>query len=81
VAGGLYGPKPLIIYNVKTSFCGPLYYEPCVENWPMIAAKIRKAGNFENVSKQAMIVRLQGLGLVINETRARMSWDESYLAA
>ena len=36
------------------------------------------AGGFSNVSKQAMIIRLQDLALVKNETRARLSWTEAY---
>lgn len=75
--GNIYGSEPLIIYNLKSSFCGPLGIDPCVENWPLIAASVIKAGGFSNVSKQAMIIRLQDLNLVKNETRARLSWEES----
>jgi Zn-dependent peptidase ImmA (M78 family) len=75
----IYGLKPLILFNVKSSFSGPICYDPCVENWPIIATKVRKAGGFKNVSKQAMIIRLQDLGLVKNETRARLSWKEAYV--
>jgi len=73
-----YGSRPLILYNVKSSFCGPICFDPCVENWPRIAERVEKAGGFLNVSKQSMIIRLQDLGLVKNETRARMDWDESF---
>lgn len=76
--GNIYGSEPLIIYNLKSSFCGPLGFDPCVENWPMIAAHVKNAGGFSNVSKQAMIIRLQELNLVKNETRARLSWKESF---
>lgn len=72
-----YGSKPLKLYNVKSAFCGPICFDPCVENWPHIAAKVKEAGGFSNVSKQAMIIRLQDLGLVRNETRARLSWAKS----
>jgi Zn-dependent peptidase ImmA (M78 family) len=75
----IYGLKPLILYNVKSSFCGPICFDPCVENWPIIATKVIKAGGFKNVSKQAMIIRLQDLGLVKNETRARLSWKEAFV--
>ena len=75
----IFGLQPLILYNVKSSYCGPICYDPCVENWPIIAGKVKKAGGFENVSKQAMIIRLQDLGLVKNETHARMAWDKSYV--
>jgi hypothetical protein len=74
----VHGEKPLIIYNVKSSFCGPICYDPSVETWPMIANKVKEAGRFSNVSKQAMIIRLQKLGLVKNKTQARMTWDESF---
>ncbi len=66
------------LYNVKSVFCGPVYFDPCAENWPKIAGVVKEAGGFSNVSKQAMIIRLQDLGLVQNETRARLSWAESY---
>lgn len=74
----IYGSKPLVLYNLKSSYCGPICFDPCVENWPILAATVKDAGNFTNVSKQAMIIRLQDLGLVKNEAPARMSWSESY---
>jgi Zn-dependent peptidase ImmA (M78 family) len=74
---GCYGSSPLILYNVKSAFSGPLCFDPCVENWPCIASKVKNAGGFYNVSKQAMIIRLQDLGLVRNETRAWLSWTDS----
>ena len=77
----IYGAKPLILYNVKGAFCGPICFDPCVENWPKIAGLVKEAGSFTNVSKQAIIIRLQDLGLVKNETRERMSWNESYVTA
>lgn len=73
-----YGSRPLTLYNVKSAFCGPICFDPCVETWPKIAGMVKEAGGFSNVSKQAMIIRLQDLGLVQNETRARLSWAESY---
>lgn len=73
----IFGTRPLVLYNLNSSFCGPICFDPCVENWPVIAAKVKQAGGFTNVSKQAMIIRLQELGLVRNETRARLSWRES----
>ena len=73
-----YGSKPLMLYNVKSAFCGPICFDPCVETWPKIAGLVKEAGGFSNVSKQAMIIRLQDLGFVQNETRARLSWAESY---
>ncbi|MGD8520988.1 MAG: ImmA/IrrE family metallo-endopeptidase [Desulfobacterales bacterium] len=73
----IFGPRPLILYNLKSSFWGPISFDPCVENWPVIAAKVKESGGFTNVSKQAMIIRLQELGLVKNETRTRLSWQAS----
>ena len=74
----IFGPRPLVLYNLHSSFYGPICFDPCVENWPVIAAKIKQAGGFTNVSKQAMIIRLQELGLVQNETHVRLSWRESF---
>jgi Zn-dependent peptidase ImmA (M78 family) len=79
--GMCFGSKPLMLYNVKSAFSGPLCFDPCVETWPKIARAVKEAGAFSNVSKQAMIIRLQDLGLVKNETRARLSWKESYVMA
>ena len=73
-----FGSRPLILYNVKSAFSGPVCFDPCVETWPKIAGVVREAGGFTNVSKQSMIIRLQDLGLVQNETQARLSWAESY---
>ena len=74
----IFGQRPLIIYNHKSAFCGPISVDPCVENWPVIAAKVKETGGFTNVSKQAMIIRLQELGMVKNETRTRLSWQASF---
>jgi hypothetical protein len=74
-----FGPKPLILYNVKSAYWGPICFDPTAETWPKIASVVKEAGGFSNVSKQAMIIRLQGLGLVRNETRTRLSWNESYV--
>ena len=48
--------------------------EPFVEQWPFNAAAMCEAGGFSNVSKQAMIIRLQDLGLLINQTSTKMDW-------
>jgi hypothetical protein len=77
----IFGPRPLTIYNLKSAFCGPICFDPCVENWPAIAAKVKQVGGFSNVSKQAMIIRLQELGLVKNETRTQLSWQGSFAMA
>ena len=68
------GPQPLVLHNVESAYSGPICFDPCVANWPAIAACVRRAGNFQNISRQAMIIRLQDLGLVRNETCAPMAW-------
>ena len=68
-----FGNKPLVV-NFESKISGPCYTEPCVCNWPHIAATVIEAGGFSNVSKQAVIIRLQELGLVINETSMPMNW-------
>jgi len=49
-------------------------FDTCIENWHLIADIVRTAGNFSNVSKQSMIIRLQELGLVKNLTNDSMDW-------
>lgn len=68
------GPEPLVLHNVESAYSGPICFDPCVTNWPAIADCVRRAGNFLNVSKQAMIIRLQELGWVRNETGSPMIW-------
>ena len=69
------GPEPFIINNVRNGVEeGTRSEEPFVEQWPFIAAAMCEAGGFSNVSKQAMIIRLQDLGLLINQTTTRMDW-------
>jgi Zn-dependent peptidase ImmA (M78 family) len=74
-----YGPRPLRVCNVKSNLNGPIYFDPCIKNWQCIADSVREAGGFSNVSKQAMIIRLQDLGLVVNETNVRMDWKYTRL--
>ena len=68
------GTGPLLLHNEQRSLSGFLYIEPCVCNWPFIAQAVQKSGGFTNVSKQAIMIRLQELGLVINETTAEIGW-------
>lgn len=75
------GPQPLVLHNVESAYSGPICFDPCVANWPAIADCVRRAGNFRNVSKQAMIIRLQDLGWVRNETRSPMAWRSSVRVA
>jgi len=74
----VFGSEPLILYNEKSCFDGPICFDPCAQNWPLIATAVKAAGGFHNVSKQAMIIRLQDLGLVQNETRVRLTWKECF---
>ena len=46
-----------------------------LSNGPFIAAAMCEAGGFSNVSKQAMVIRLQDLGLLINKTSTKMDWE------
>ena len=64
-----------VIENVRSTI-GPAgrYAEPCVEHWPLIAEALCHAGGFSNVSKHAMIIRLQELGLLVNLSGTAMNW-------
>jgi len=77
----VYGARPLVLYKLKSAFCGPICFDPAVETWPQIAREVMHAGGFSNVSKQAMIIRLQDLGLVQNETGVRLNWDAAVAMA
>jgi hypothetical protein len=70
----IFGSKPIDIYNVKTDFYSGINYDPCLDNWPLIARDICEAGNFTNVSKLAMIHRLEDLRLIKNHTLKQFSW-------
>ena len=74
------GIRPLRLHNEQRSLTNFIYIEPCVCNWPFIAQAIQKIGGFSNVSKQAIIIRLQELGLVINETTAEIGWNRKQYA-
>ena len=77
----VFGHKSLSLHNVQATYCGPLCFDPCIGTWPRIAAAVMEAGGFSNVSKQAMIIRLQDLRLISNETKARMNWDATLITA
>ena len=57
------GHQPLKFYNENRTIDSSVCIEPCVNNWPYIAQTVRQTGGFSNVSKQAMIIRLQELRL------------------
>jgi Zn-dependent peptidase ImmA (M78 family) len=70
----VFGAAPLEVFN-EDGIDGPLCFDPCcASNWHRIAASVCRAGGFSNVSLQAMIIKLQELGLVRNRTRVRMGW-------
>lgn len=77
----VFGRRSLTLHNVQAAYCGPLCFDPCIGTWPRIAAAVMKAGGFSNVSKQAMIIRLQDLGLIRNQTKAHMRWDATLMTA
>ncbi|MEW6076477.1 MAG: ImmA/IrrE family metallo-endopeptidase [Thermodesulfobacteriota bacterium] len=71
----VFKPERLDLVNVHSDFATSMFgFDFCVENWPRIAATVCEAGGFDNVSLQAMIIRLQNLGLVVNHTRQAMGW-------
>jgi hypothetical protein len=73
-----FGIQNIKIHNERSSYRGSrLCFEPSLENWPYIAAAVCEVGGFDNVSKQAMIIRLQELGLLVNFTGAPMSWKRA----
>lgn len=70
------GEKPLVLQNVRAALgAGTRYVEPCAEHWPLLAEAVCAEGGFSNVSKQAMIIRLQELGLLVNLSGAALSWS------
>ena len=70
--------KELVLDNVRSCLGGTaVCVDPCVQNWHFIADAVREAGGFINVSKEAMIIRLRELGLVLNKTGAYMGWRKT----
>ncbi len=68
------GSEPIIVGNSITDEGGNPR-EPYLEQWPFVAAAMCEAGGFSNVSKHAMVIRLQDIGLLVNMTSKRMDWD------
>ena len=68
-------PEPLIVKSSMSDPGGGSGEEPYLEQWPFIAAAMCEAGGFPNVSKHAMIIRLQDLGLLVNKTKKKMDWN------
>jgi hypothetical protein len=70
-----FGTDCLELHNVRKTFpTTPFHFDLCVENWRHIAGAVAQAGGFSNISKQAMIIRLQDLGWVVNHTGQAMNW-------
>ena len=70
-----FGTAALALHNIKSSIGRSLVcIDPCVENWPHIAARVCETGSFTNVSRHAMIIRLQELGLLVNRTSVPVGW-------
>lgn len=66
----------LVLENIRgCKGSSGLYIEPCVMNWHFIADAVREAGGFSNVSKHAMIIRMQELGLLVNMTSTPVGWN------
>ena len=68
-------PEAIVVKNSMNDSNGGSGEEPYVEQWPFIAAAMCETGGFSNVSKHAMIIRLQGLGLLVNKTKKMMDWE------
>ncbi len=68
-----FGPEPTVLHRAKRSgIRTPALAEACAENWYRIAAEVCDAGRFSNCSRQAMVIRLQGLGLLENLSCTRI---------
>ena len=68
----------LVITNTKSALGGTsMCVDACVENWHLIADMVCEAGGFRNVSKQAMIIRLQELGLLVNLAGKDIGWNKT----
>ncbi len=77
-----FAPGTLEVINTRETFSSSAWcFDICADNWPYIAGAVCEAGGFGNVSRQAMIIRLQELGLVVNHTPQVMGWKRSLLEA
>jgi len=63
-------PKPILLVNRGASICRgggpPLCLEPVLAHVPYYAQEVIRAGNFTNVSRSAMGIRLQEMGLLVD---------------
>ena len=69
------GERPLVLENEDSKLGGTwVAVDPCVSNWHYIAQLVCNAGGFDNVSKEAMAIRMLELGLIVNTTEAKIGW-------
>lgn len=74
--GRVCSAEPIVIRHAKALAAqGSPCPQPYLEQWPFIAAAMCEAGGFSNVSMQAMVIRLQDLGLVVNRTGLKIEWE------
>ncbi|MBM4329643.1 MAG: ImmA/IrrE family metallo-endopeptidase [Deltaproteobacteria bacterium] len=71
----VFGGDPLVIFNRNSCFGrnNPLALDPSLDTAHQIAKNVIDAGQFQNVSKEAMAYRLEDLGLLVNETGLSLS--------
>jgi Zn-dependent peptidase ImmA (M78 family) len=67
-------PAPVVVKHEKAAIENP-GNQAFARQWPYIAAAMCEAGGFSNVSKHAMIIRLQDLGLIVNKTGGKLDWN------
>jgi len=62
-----FGPEPLVMHNSRSCF-GPnsVVLDPALNTAKIIARYVIEAGEFSNVSREAMWYRLEELGLLVN---------------
>lgn len=64
-----FGPQPLILHNEKSCFGKHAFFlDPALDSVREIAPRVKTAGNFLNVSKEAVCYRLEELCLIQNRT-------------
>jgi len=74
----VWNEEEMVLDNVRSRLGGTaVCVDPCVQNWPFIADAVREAGGFGNVSREATIIRLRELGLVVNKTDACTGWRKT----
>jgi len=61
--------RPTLLVNRESSVCRrgrPLWLEPVLAHAPFYSEAVIEAGSFKNVSRAAMCIRLEELGLLVN---------------